>query len=39
METREGHFRIIIAKTRGACVIAIIWLNQNVGHEQDEPKR
>jgi hypothetical protein len=31
METREGGFRIIIAETRGACVIAIIWLNQKVG--------
>jgi hypothetical protein len=26
-ETREGGFRIIIAETRGACVIAIISLN------------
>jgi hypothetical protein len=39
METREGGFRIIIAKTRGACVIAIIWLNQKMGREQDGPKR
>jgi hypothetical protein len=38
-ETREGGFRIIIAETRGACVIAIIWLNQKVGHKQDGPKR
>jgi hypothetical protein len=38
-ETREGGFRIIIAKTRGACVIAITWPNQKVGHEQDRPKR
>jgi hypothetical protein len=33
METREGGFRFIIAETRGACVIAIIWLNQKVGRE------
>jgi hypothetical protein len=39
METREGGFRIIIAETRGAYVIAIIWLNQKVGREQDGPKR
>jgi hypothetical protein len=38
-KTREGGFRIIIAETRGACVIAIIWLNQMVGREQDGPKR
>jgi hypothetical protein len=30
-ETREGGFRIIIAETRGACVIAITWPNQKVG--------
>jgi hypothetical protein len=39
IETREGGFGIIITKTSGACVIAIIWLNQKVSHEQDEPKR
>jgi hypothetical protein len=39
METREGGFGIIIAETRGACVIAITWPNQKVGHEQDRPKR
>jgi hypothetical protein len=38
-ETREDGFRIIIAEIRGACVIAIIWLNQKVGREQDWPKR
>jgi hypothetical protein len=38
IEPREGGFGIIIAKTRGACVIAIIWLNQKVGCEQDGPK-
>jgi hypothetical protein len=38
-ETREGGFRIIIAETKGACVITIIWLNQKVGSEQDGPKR
>jgi threonine/homoserine efflux transporter RhtA len=27
-------FGIIIAETRGACVIAIIWLGQKVGCEQ-----
>jgi hypothetical protein len=26
-EIRKGGFRIIIAETRGACVIAINWLN------------
>jgi hypothetical protein len=38
-KTRKGGFRIIVTETRGACVIAIIWLNQKVGHEQDGPKR
>jgi hypothetical protein len=38
-ETREGGFRIIIAETRGACVIAITWPNQKVGRKQDRPKR
>jgi hypothetical protein len=38
-ETKEGGFEIIIAETKGACVIAIIWLNQKVGREQDGPKR
>jgi hypothetical protein len=38
-KTEEGGFRIIIAKTRGACVIVITWPNQKVGHEQDRPKR
>jgi hypothetical protein len=38
-ENREGGFRIIIAETKGACVIAIIWLNQKVGREQDGTKR
>jgi hypothetical protein len=32
---RKNGFRIIIAETRGACVIAIIWLGQKVGREQD----
>jgi hypothetical protein len=31
----KNGFEIIIAKTRGACVIAIIWLGQKVGREQD----
>jgi hypothetical protein len=35
METRKGGFEIIIAETMGACVIAIIWLDQKMGHEQD----
>jgi hypothetical protein len=39
METRKSDFRIIIAETRGACVIAITWLDQKVGHEQDGLKR
>jgi hypothetical protein len=34
-ETREGGFRIIIAETRGACVIAIIWLNQKMGPKDE----
>jgi hypothetical protein len=38
-KTIEGGFKIIITETKGACVIAIIWLNQKVGHEQDGPKR
>jgi hypothetical protein len=38
-KTREGGFRIIVAETRGACVIAITWPNQKVGREQDGPKR
>jgi hypothetical protein len=38
-EMREGGFRIIIAETRGACVIAINYLNQKVGCEQEGPKR
>jgi hypothetical protein len=28
-------FGIIIAETRRACVIAIIWLDRKVGREQD----
>jgi hypothetical protein len=39
METREGGFGIIIVETRGACVTALTWPNQKVGHEQDGPKR
>jgi hypothetical protein len=38
-EAREGGFIIIIAETRGACVIVITWPNQKVGREQDGPKR
>jgi hypothetical protein len=38
-ETRKSGFGIIITKTWGACVIAIIWLDQKVGREQDELKR
>jgi hypothetical protein len=34
-ETREGGFGIIIAETRGACVIAIIWLNQKMGPKDE----
>jgi hypothetical protein len=34
-EKEKNGFRIIIAKTRGACVIAIIWLGQKVGRKQD----
>jgi hypothetical protein len=32
---KKNGFRIIIAETRGACVITIIWLGQKVGREQD----
>jgi hypothetical protein len=35
MEKEKNGFGIIIAKTRGATVIAIIWLGQKVGREQD----
>jgi hypothetical protein len=38
-EIKEGGFGIIIAETRGACVIAITWPNQKVSREQDGPKR
>jgi hypothetical protein len=38
-KTRKSGFRIIIAKTRGACVIAIIWLDQKLGCEKDGLKR
>jgi hypothetical protein len=31
----RNSFGIIIAETRGAYVIAIIWLGQKVGCEQD----
>jgi hypothetical protein len=39
MKAREGGFRIIIAETRGACVIIITWPNQKVRREKDRPKR
>jgi hypothetical protein len=39
METRKSGFRIIIAETRGACVITIVWLDQKVGRERDGLKR
>jgi hypothetical protein len=32
---KENGFRIVIAETRGACVIVIIWLGQKVGREQN----
>jgi hypothetical protein len=35
MVRKKNGFRIIITETRGACVIAIIWLGQKVGREQD----
>jgi hypothetical protein len=38
-KTRKSGFGIIIVETRGACVIAIIWLDQKVGREQDGLKR
>jgi hypothetical protein len=31
---RSNGLGIIIAETRGACVIAIIWLGQGMGREQ-----
>jgi hypothetical protein len=34
-EKEKNGFKFIIAETRGACVIAIIWLGQKVGREQD----
>jgi hypothetical protein len=39
METRKSGFGIIIAETKGACVITIIWLDRKVGCEQDGLKR
>jgi hypothetical protein len=39
MKTREGGFGIISAETSVARVIIIIWLNQKVDREQDEPNR
>jgi hypothetical protein len=39
LRSRKGDgFGIIIAKTRGACVIAIIWMGQGMGREQYGPK-
>jgi hypothetical protein len=38
-KTRKSGFGIIIAETRGACVITIIWLDRKVGREQDGLKR
>jgi hypothetical protein len=35
MERKKNGFGTIIAETRGACVITIIWLGQKVGHKQD----
>jgi hypothetical protein len=35
----KNGFRIIIAETRVACVIAIVWLGQKVGHEQEWAQR
>jgi threonine/homoserine efflux transporter RhtA len=35
LEISSDSFGIIIAETRVACVIAIIWLGQKVGREQD----
>jgi hypothetical protein len=32
---KRNGFGIIIGETKGACVIAIIWLDQKVGREQD----
>jgi hypothetical protein len=32
---KKNDFRIIIVDSRRACVIAIIWLGQKVGREQD----
>jgi hypothetical protein len=38
-EIRKSGFGIVIAETKGACVIAIIWLDQKVVREQDGLKR
>jgi hypothetical protein len=40
LRSRRGDgFGIIIAKTRGACVIAIIWLGQGMDREQHGLKK
>jgi hypothetical protein len=35
MRKKQSGFGIIIAKTRGACVIATIWPNKEMGRNQD----
>jgi hypothetical protein len=38
-ETEKVVSELLLPKSGGACVIAITWPNQKVGHEQDMPKR
>ena len=35
MKKKQSGFGIIIAKTRGACVIAIFWPDKEMGRDQD----
>jgi hypothetical protein len=35
MGKKKNGFGIIIAETKGACVIVIIWLGRKVGRKQD----
>jgi hypothetical protein len=35
MKKKQSGFGIIIAKTRGACVIATFWPNEEMGRNQD----
>ena len=35
MKEKQSGFGIIIAKTRGACVITVFWPNKEMGRDQD----